>query len=57
VATGQGQGPPKKPYEITYKPKSIAELQAEQKEMVDKVAALLECDVGVGYAGSFLDTY
>ena len=38
-------GPQKKPYEISYKIKSVEELQAEQKETVEKVVGLLECDV------------
>ncbi len=37
--------PQKKPYEISYKVKSVQELQAEQKEAVEKVVGLLECDV------------
>lgn len=37
--------PQKKPYEISYKIKSVEELQAEQKETVEKVVGLLECDV------------
>ncbi len=38
-------GPAKKPYEITYKTKSVAQLQAEQKGKVEQVAGLLDCDV------------
>lgn len=41
-------GPAKKPYEITYKTKSVEQLQAEQKGKVEQVAGLLDCDVSCG---------
>jgi len=38
--------PPKKAsWEISYKPKSVTELQEEQKVLVDKVCGLIESDV------------
>lgn len=43
VTSGE-TAPQKKPYEISYKVKSVQELQAEQKEAVEKVVGLLECD-------------
>jgi hypothetical protein len=39
------QPPPKKPYEITYKIRSIQDLQEEQKELIDRVAGLIDTDV------------
>lgn len=35
----------KKPYEIAYQIKTIEELQAEQRDLVNRVSALVECDV------------
>lgn len=34
----------KKPYEISYQIKSVAELQAEQRDLVNRVAGLVNCD-------------
>lgn len=37
--------PKKAPWEITYKPKTVAELQEEQQGLVEKVSGLIESDV------------
>lgn len=39
------KAPKKAPWEISYKPKSVTELQEEQKALVDKVCGLIESDV------------
>ncbi|KAJ9125203.1 hypothetical protein QFC22_000157 [Naganishia vaughanmartiniae] len=44
VTAGADQPPPKKPYEITYKIRSIQDLHEEQKELIDRVAGLIDTD-------------
>ncbi|KAJ9108851.1 hypothetical protein QFC21_000171 [Naganishia friedmannii] len=44
VTAGADQPPPKKPYEITYKVRSVQDLQEEQKELIDRVAGLIDTD-------------